>query len=149
MNQKTTYVILVLALFAAVGVWLTKPRGEENKPTAKTTETKKLLDPAPKDITAVEIDIPGKPPMAFGKAENKWRMSAPLKTAAQGSSVDSAANQVRDLAFVAAFKTGESDRPSDELTGLGKPIRVKLTDADGKAWVVKIGNDVPAARQTY
>jgi hypothetical protein len=149
MNQKTTYFILAAALIAAVGVWVATPRGEEKQTTAKSTEPHKLLDPAPKEITAVEIDVPGKASMAFARIDGKWRMTAPIKTPAQGSTVDSAVNQVRDLAYVAAFKPGDSDRPTEELTGLGKPARVKLTDADGKAWIVKLGNDVPAARQTY
>ncbi len=149
MNQKTTYIILVAALLAAVGVWIASPRGEEKKPTSKTEESRKLIDPAPSDVTGVEIDIPGKPAMAFAKVENKWRMTSPIKTPAQGSSVDAAANQVRDVTYVQVFKSGDAERPSNELTGLDKPSRVKLTGADGKAWIVKIGNEVPASRQTY
>lgn len=149
MNQKTTLVLVAALILAGVGVWVASPNKDKKEPDNKKPEPKKLLEPAPKDLTAVEIDVPGKTSVAFAKVDAKWRLTAPFKAPAATATVDSAANAVRDLTYVASFKPSDPDKPSEELTGLAKAARVKLTDADNKVFIVKLGNDVPAARQTY
>ncbi len=149
MNQKTTLLLVTALVLAAVGVWVAFPKKDQKEPDNKKPEPKKLLDPAPKDLVAVEIDVPGRTPVAFAKADAKWKLTQPFKAPAATATVDTAANAVRDLNYVASFKSSDPDKPSEELTGLAKAARVKLTDADGKVFIVKLGNDVPAARQTY
>jgi len=149
MNQKTTLFLVAALILAAVGVWYASSGKSEKQNETKKSEPKKLLEPAPKDLVAVEINVPGKTPVAFAKSDAKWTLTQPFKAPAATATVDSAANAVRDLTYVAAFKPSDPDKPSEELTGLAKAARVKLTDADGKVFIVKLGNDVPAARQTY
>lgn len=152
MNQKTTYLILAAVVVAAVAVWMSKPSEQPEKPgegTGGKPEPRKLFDPPPSAIASLEADVPGRMSIAATKETDKWRLTSPINAPGNGAVLESIASQVRDMSYVASFKPGAADRPSDELTGLSKPIRLKLTATDGKSFVVKLGNSVPAARQTY
>lgn len=150
MNQKTTWYILAAAVVVAAAVWFVRPGpGDDTKRKSKADKEQPLFDPAPGELTAAEIAVPDRPAMAFAKRDGKWRLTAPIDSQAATFAVDGTVSRIRDLKTEGAFKAGDADRPGDDLTGLNKPIRVKLTDKDGKAYVVKVGRQVPAARQTY
>ncbi len=152
MNQKTTYGILLAVAIALVAVWWARPVTNEvsgaadaDRPGAQAP----LFDFGNKEIAAVEIAAPDLPAIGFAKDADKWVLTAPLRAPATGYLVDSIVTRIRDLKPAMTFAPGDADRPGEDLTGLNKPLRVKLTDVDGRVYVLKIGSAVPAARETY
>jgi hypothetical protein len=150
MNQKTTYFIVLAVVLAAAAVWWAQPRPQAaSLDEPRPGEPRALLEPTPGEITALEIASPGGTTMIFLREGDKWRIAAPVKAPATRFAVEAAANRFRDLKYVQAFRANDPHRPSAGLTGLDHPTRIKLTDADGNAHVLRIGGQVPAARQTY
>ncbi|MCK6456989.1 MAG: DUF4340 domain-containing protein [Phycisphaerae bacterium] len=150
MNQRSTYLILVAVLLAAVAVWALRPAPPAVKPDElRPGAPRPLIDPAPGEITAMEIAPQGRPAIAFAKADGKWTITAPIQAPGSAATIESAVSRLRDLKYVSEIGANDADRPGNELTGLDQPVRVKLTDAAGKAYVLRVGGSVPAARQTY
>lgn len=150
MNSKSTYAILIAVVLAALAVWWAQSGGGAAGANARTShEPKPLFDHAPKNIAAVEIALQARPAMAFVKVDEKWRLTEPIKAPASAATVNGSTSRITDARYLQAFKAGEADRPSDELTGLDKPTRVKLTDKDGKSTIIKIGAVVPASNSAY
>lgn len=147
MNQKTTYIMLAAVVAAALGIWALRPDAPKNDKTE--TQTRELFDPAPDNLTAIEVSPQDRPPLMFSKVDGRWQITAPITAQAVAGMVDRIGTQLREMVVRLSFKSNDPDRPGDDLTGLSRPIRLKVTDAAGKAWLLKVGREVPAKREMY
>lgn len=163
MNFRTTAILLALALIGG-GIWmyvtLKKATQERKLESAEQTATgpRYVFDPRPdpKDILAVELERPGKPTLRFERQVKKdkpdertdWRMVQPLSAAVEAYMVNGLASGVVNLQYKRVLKPGTDLSLAD--AGLKGPrATIRLTDKDGKKYVVHIGRQVPLSSDTY
>jgi hypothetical protein len=150
MNAKTTIALVIALVLALVGVWWAQSSKTEKKRAPEAAEAKKLLDPALGELRGFEIKTGSEPALVFEMRDKKWRMTAPLDWPADDASVNGDATRIKDLTYVQAYPKSDPDRPSNEQTSLENPLKiVKLTDTDGKSYVVKIGARQALSKKTY
>ncbi|MCB9858351.1 MAG: DUF4340 domain-containing protein [Phycisphaerales bacterium] len=148
MNSKTTLILVLALLLAVAGLWWLRP-GPTNSSDADETGSKKLLGLDPDNITAFEIKSGNETACSFVKDQSDWRMTSPISGLAQTRTVADDVRLLAELDYDKAY-SAKDDPPGDELTSLSKPRRiVKLTDKDGKAHVLRIGNQQALSSRTY
>jgi hypothetical protein len=138
MNFKTTAILLVLLLGIGGYVFFTRDKGASTDTTATPTPpaAKPLLDLKSADVTAITIDgSDGKPVLALEKANGNWRLTAPVKAAADKYSADSLVDAVTtDLKPTSLVKASGPDAPQ---TGIDHPqYTVELTAGEKSAKLV-------------
>jgi len=148
MNSKTTMILVVLLLAAVGGLWWLQ--GSTEKPSdARDEASKKLFDLTSDEVTGYEFKSDDESASSFVKDGRDWRMTAPIAGPAQSSTVTGDVSRITGLEYVKAYGPGD-DPPGDDLTSLNAPNKiVKLTDENGKAHVLRIGNKQALSSRTY
>lgn len=151
MNPKTTIGLVVLLVISIVGVWWVQSSTSNTEDTNTSGGPTSLFDPPIGDLSAMEVVLDsGEPALQFVRKDEKWRITAPVKGPAEHWAVQNDADKIKNLKTVKAYGPDAPERPTDDMTGLDAPRRVvKLTDADGKAYVVKIGARQALSTNTY
>jgi hypothetical protein len=150
MNAKTTIGLVVALAIAVAGVWWAHSSGSRGKGAPEAPKAKKLLDPPLEELRGFEIKIGSEPALVFEMQDDKWRMTAPVNWPSEVTNVSGDAAKIKDLEYIQAYSKDDPDRPTNEMTSLDNPLRiVKLTDKDGKSYVVKIGSRQTLSKKTY
>lgn len=150
MNAKTTIGLVIALVIAVVGVWWARSSSPDKKPKAAAAEPMRLLDPPLGELRGFEIKAGAEPAVVFEMRDGKWQITAPLNWPAEHATVNDDANRIKDLTYVQTYAQNDPDRPTNEMTSLENPPKiVKLTDADDKSYVVKIGARQALSRKTY
>ena len=150
MNAKTTIALVVALAIAVIGVWWAQSSKVEKKPASESAEARKLLDPPLGDLHGFEIKTGAEPALVFEMRDGKWWMTAPADWPGDDAVVNGEAAKIKDLKYVHAYAKGDPERPGNDQTSLENPPRiVKLTDKDGKSYVVKIGACQALSKRTY
>lgn len=151
MNPKTTIGLIIALVIALGGVWWAQSSAEKQQQKVPSGP-RALFDPAVGEVVAFEIvQTAAGQPMKFETGEDKkWRMTAPLSGPAEQFMVNGDVEKVKQLQYIRSYPQGDADRPTDEMTSLQSPNRiVKLTAADGKVHVLKIGATQMLSSNTY
>src|SRR5882724_9571478 len=125
MNFKTTVILMILLLAAGIYVIVDKYISNKN-PVETSTDTKKLFDVKDKDdVNSLTIKSADGGEIVLAKADNKWRMTKPVASAAEAFQVD---NLVGDL--IGLESQAQVD-PKDK--GFDKPkFNVEVSAKGGK-----------------
>lgn len=150
MNAKTTLTLVIALVIAVVALWWARSSTSKEGKSLAAAEAKRLLDPPLGVLSGFEVKAGTEPAMVFEMKDDKWRMTAPVAWPAEHFQVNNDATKIRDLKYVTAYPAGDPDRPAGEMSSLDNPPRiVKLTDKDGKSYVVKIGARQALSKKTY
>ncbi len=163
MNFRTTWILLGLVLAGGIAwmiVTYNKATSERKLESAEETSSRPryVFDPRPdaKDILAVELERPGKPTLRFERQVKKdkpdertdWQMVKPLKAPVEAYMVNGLASGVVNLQYKRVLRPGTDLSLAD--AGLQNPrATIRLTDKDGKKYVVHVGRHVPLSNDTY
>lgn len=135
MNFRTTAILFIVMV--AVGLLLLLTRDKDQTTTTDLPTVQKLLTLAPADVTKVAITPADEPKVVLDRADGKWQMTEPVKSAAEESVVASLVSALTGLEtrgkIVADASTG-FDKPSYKLeisTKSGKPITVDIGKRSG------------------
>lgn len=149
MNPKTTIGLVIALVIAAGTLWWAQSSSQPGKKKEVVGAKPIFTDLKAADITGYEFHRENAPVCSFVK-EDKWHMTSPVTGPAESGVVANDVNKIVNLKYVEAFKPGDPDGPSKEMTGLDKPGRtVKLADKGGKSYVLKIGQGQKLSRKTY
>jgi len=150
MNRRTTIgLVLVLAIVLAALWWAQSP-ADKTENAMIDAGPKALIEPPLGDLAGFEVKVGDEPALVFEKANDKWRMKAPVEWPGDSSTVDADANKIKNLKYVQAYAKDDPDRPTDQMTSLAAPRRiVKLTDKEGRSCVVKVGARQALSTKTY
>jgi hypothetical protein len=150
MNAKTTIALVIALAIAVVGLWWAQSSKVEQKPSPESAEAKKLLDPPLGELRGFEIKTGAEPALVFELRDGKWWMTAPADWPGDDAIVNGEAAKIKDLKYLKAYAKSDSERPGNDQTSLENPPRiVKLTDKDGKSYVIKIGACQALSKRTY
>ncbi len=150
MNPKTTIALVIALLLAVIGIYWARSTSEAEKAKPVDTGPKKLLDPALGELVEYEVKVEGQPALVFEIRDAKWHMVEPVSWPAEHFVVDADAKRIKDLQYVRSYAADDPDGPTPQMTSLDKPTRViKLTDKEGKSYVVKIGARQALSEKTY
>lgn len=150
MNRKTTIgLVLALAIVLAALWWAQSP-ADKTENAMIDAGPKALIEPPLGDLAGFEVKVGDEPALVFEKANDRWRMKAPVEWPGDSSTVDADANRIKDLKYVQAYAKNDPDRPTDQMTSLAAPRRiVKLMDKEGRSCVVKVGARQALSTKTY
>ncbi len=149
MNPKTTIGLVVALILAVLGIWWIQSPSKPDSPVG-AAGPKKLLDLRAGDITAFEVKTGSASAFCFTKIDGDWTMTAPISGQAEQATVSGEVGRFAGLDYVKAIPKDDPDRPTDKMTSLADPLKiVKLTDADGKSSVLKIGKQQTLAKRRY
>ncbi|HVP13026.1 MAG TPA: DUF4340 domain-containing protein [Phycisphaerae bacterium] len=150
MNAKTTIALVIALAIAVAGIWWAQSSKTAAKRAPETAEPKQLLDPPLGELRGFEIKTGAEPAVVFEMRDNKWRIIAPIEWPADDAGVNNDATKIKSLTYVKTYPKGDPDRPTNEQTSLEAPLKiVKLTDKDGKSYVIKIGATQALSKRTY
>jgi hypothetical protein len=157
MNTKTTLIMAGALAVLVAAFFIVRPEeknpGAKTKTTEKAETTKPLFADAPKEIIKMTVQRDDET-LIFEKPEKPdapgeydvWRMVEPVPGRAVSWEVNSLADKIKDLKYVA---TAGSDL-SAEAAGLDKPRAViTIADKDGAAHTVEIGKALMAGEDAY
>lgn len=118
MNFKTTLILIVLLAAAGAFLFFTHEPASKTETTAIGNEDAKLLDIDSKDVTKIVVAPAEGSPFTLEKQGTDWRLTDPVKAAAETWEVDSLVR-----AMTEARTHGEIDAIGDnaESTGLMTP----------------------------
>ncbi len=126
MNFKTTIALLVLLAGLGVYLFVSHSPSSSDSTAPKPTETKKLLDVTPEDVTKISITPADGKTTTFVKTGVDWQITEPLNTPADNSMVD---QLVRDITGLSS--QGQLDASQKSSNGLDHPsFTVELTARD-------------------
>jgi hypothetical protein len=149
MNTKTTLLLALLAAVVGGYVAVDVYRSKGEKPEATTVAAKALFEPKPKDINRVEVTA-GNAKFAFKKQDNAWSIVSPMQAPAADMEVNALVDKAADIKYLKAYEKGDKDRPSEAVSGLGKPeTSVKLFNGDKLEAEVLVGEALPTGKGTY
>jgi len=150
MNPRTTIGLVIALAIAVVALWWAQSSSVVERPKDSTAEARNLLDPPLGELRGFEVKIGAEPAIVFEMRDGEWQITAPLAWPGEMGLVNEDANRIKDLRYVQAYPKSDPDRPSNEMSSLESPLRiVKLTDVDGKSYVVKIGARQALSKKTY
>jgi hypothetical protein len=150
MNTKTTIGLVIALAIAVVALWWAQSSSVVEKPKETAAEAKRLLDPPLDELRGFEVKTGVQPAIVFELRDGKWQMTAPLAWPGEHGLISEDANRIKDLKYVHAYAKDDPDRPTSEMSSLESPLKiVKLTGADGKSFVVKIGARQALSKKTY
>jgi hypothetical protein len=149
MNPKTTIGLVLAAVLAMLGVWWAQSTGDDAE--AGRSGPQALFESAPGDLTAFEIvDTRSEQPFGFARDGENWRLVSPITGPAEQFAVNGEVNLITGLKYEKQYPPGQMDRPDEDLTSLDKPLRiVRMTGADGRTHVVRIGKRQIMSTRTY
>lgn len=149
MNPKTTIFLVVALVVAVVGVWWAQSSSrQETRP--RPAGPKELFDPPVGELTGFELKVGDAPALAFVMEDAKWRMTAPVSGPSEHWSVNGDVSKIKALKYVRTYAKDDPDRPTAGMSSLDAPRRIiKLTEASGKAHVLKIGARQALSNKTY
>lgn len=149
MNPKTTVGIVAALVIALAGVWWAQSDSatDEPKPDAGP---QRLFDVNVTAVTGFEVKSGSAAACSFKKKDQQWEMISPISGPGEQGTVSGDVSVIANLKYVTAYDKSDPDRPTEEMTSLGSPRRiVKLTDADEKSYVLKIGARQKLSTKTY
>ncbi|MBN2562284.1 MAG: DUF4340 domain-containing protein [Phycisphaerae bacterium] len=150
MNPKTTIGLVVALIIAVIGVWWAQSSSSRNEPKEARLGPKALFDPPLGELTRFELQVGDSPAFVFEMADEKWRMTSPVRGPSEHWKVNSDATKIKNLKYAKAYGKDDAERPTAEMTSLDDPLRtVRFTDKDGKSYVVKIGKKQALSSKTY
>ncbi len=136
MNFKLTFSLVVVLLIAAIIFFVIPKTSEQPKPADSTTA---IFSPAPK-IKALSFTQDGSLQVAFEKAGDDWKMTAPINASVDSFSVGDIAGTIETLNYRRKFAPESTGDKSAEATGTDKPRNVvKFTDDLGKDHTIYFG----------
>ena len=135
-GNKILVAFVVLAALLGLTVWQFKARDHEDTRDADVAVT--LPKVKKEDVAELSIAAPEKGAVAFKKVDNKWRMTAPMDSDADPSSVDTALSKLAELEVIGVAATKKENHESLEVTD-AKGIHVTAKGADKNLIDVLIG----------
>lgn len=151
MNTKTTLVLFFICVVFGAAVYFTN-RSKENAAGTKAQDAEKaLFDPKPEGTDRVELNFrDGRNYTFVREGTEEWMMEAPLVTPAARWEVDAIRDAALNVKYDKEYPKGASNRPSDELSGLDKPVVTVKLSKEGKVQAhLKIGNRLPIGAGSY
>lgn len=149
MNPKTTIGLVVALVIALVGVWWAQSDSATDKPRPDAGP-QRLFDISAMAVMGFEVKSGSAAACSFKKKDQQWEMISPIRGPGEQGAVSSDVAAIANLKYVTAYDTSDPDRPTEEMTSLASPRRVvKLTDADEKSYVLKIGARQKLSTKTY
>jgi hypothetical protein len=140
MNFRTTILLLVVLAVVGVALLLTRPSGDET--TTQAPSEAKLIEITPADVSRIAITAADGQKTVMEKDAGNWRLTEPVKAAADPTAVTGMIEAVGDL-------HSQGQVPADESTGLDKPrYTLELTVA-GKPIKLDVGNRSAAGNSLY
>lgn len=150
MNPKTTIALVFALLLAVIGIYWARSSSSSDIAAPVESGSKNLLDPLLGELIEYEVKVEGRPALVFKVRDAKWHMVEPVSWPGEHHIVDGDAKRIKNLQYVKVYETGDPEAPTPQMTSLDKPTRViKLTDIDGKSYVVKIGARQALSEKTY
>lgn len=142
MNPKTTIALLVV--LAACVVYLVVAHTDLFAPGE---EDKDLVGAEPADVRELAVSWPGGEEHLFVQEDDKWKTKKPSEGPASKSQLEGIVEQAAGLEYDRAYEPDDDLLPSQELLGLD-PARwtVRLTDEDGDAQSISLGNPAPLTK---
>src|SRR5437762_1617896 len=98
MNFKTTLILLVLLVLVGGYVAYDRYKAGDRDKIETAADNKKLFDVKNKDdVNSLTIKSADGSEIVLTKAENKWRMTKPVESAAEAFQVDSLVRDLLDM----------------------------------------------------
>ena len=151
MKPKTA-VILIVLLAAVLVVMVVRHAVLLRQPAPTAAAPQTVWPTAPGEPVELTIEPADRAKMRFVKTDGQWRIVEPVAAKARSYPVSEIVRAMKDLSFLRAYAPGDGEAPSDEVTGLDKPLWVvTLKDADGETHALEIGRAVPLSgdQHTY
>jgi hypothetical protein len=139
MNFRTTLVLLVLLIVAAVAFFLVRtgeqPANPPEQDKTTLTEGPKLFDIPPLDVNRLTITAADGSKTTLAKDKGKWRLQEPIKVPADNMTVDTF------LETLLAWRSkGQFDPSTNSQSGLDKPAyKVEVGTTGGKTVQFDVG----------
>lgn len=134
MNFRTTYILLGLVIASLVALAIVVLTGKDEKPSLSTEgyllKSLRAAGVKPDDVSAVEIEMPGKSPdkITFAKSEKGWQITAPAQARADGAAIDTLVSSILNAKTEPNADIGPNlathglDNPAVKLTLRGKSV---------------------------
>jgi hypothetical protein len=135
-GNKILVAFVVLAALLGITVWEFKARDTEDTRDSDVAVTIPKIKK--EDVVELSIASPEKGSVAFKKVDNKWRMTAPIESDADTSSIDTALSKLSELEVIGTAATKPENHAALDVTD-AKGIHVTAKGADKPLLDVLIG----------
>jgi hypothetical protein len=145
MNPRTTGILFLVAAALGAFVWLYEIRGEAGRKDAEAAAKRIFPGVEATAIDAVELATSDGQRARLERAEEHWRIAAPLEAQADEFAVDAIASALAQLASEAVY---ESPQPLD-VYGLADESQDLRFRAGGAEHALRLGKRTPIGGNRY
>ena len=151
MKPKTTIFLLVILIACFGYVFIVHTDLTKTQPPAyKQAIGENLFTPVPVFEDAVKLSIKpaGRGELTFERVDGIWKIMTPIEARAEGYKIEDAVRPFERSKVLRAFGPGDEDYIPDDITGLANPKWIiNMSDVNGKAYALEVGNPVPLNRR--